>query len=92
MNKQEEDRGNGDGHNHHQMVQGTLHVVKLAAPLDVIARRAADTWLFHLLLQLLHVSAQVAVLHVDADDNAALAHVAIDERGPFDHLHAATDL
>jgi hypothetical protein len=69
------------------MVKGTLHLVKLPAQFDVISGGHLDLF-FHLLLQFFDVAAQVAVLHVDADHNAALAHIAIDERWPFDHLHS----
>ncbi len=85
--QQEEDGADGDGHNDHQVVHGALHVLELAAPLDEVARRQGHS-LVHGSLQLGDIAAEISALHVDADDNAPLGHVAIDLCGPFEHADA----
>ena len=70
-----------------QVMQGALHVVELTAPLDVVALRKLHLSL-DLGLQLFDVAAQVSILHVDAHNDATLAHAPVDERRTFDHLDA----
>src|SRR5262245_37113002 len=66
------------------MAQRALHVLKLAAPLDVITRRQRDL-AAHFLLEFRHEPAQVAILYVHADDDAALGGVAVDLRWALKH-------
>ncbi len=82
--QKEEDRGDGDRNDDHEVVQGALHIVELTAPLDVVAlgqmHFGADA-----LLQLLHITAEVATLYVDSDHDPAFS---VDECGTFNDLDA----
>jgi len=56
---------------------GSLHILNLAAPPQVIAFRQFHL-LIHLLLELGHETAQIPVFHIDAHHDAALAHFPAD--------------
>src|ERR1700755_2575803 len=84
--EQKEDRSYRDRYNDHEVVQRALNIVARAPPFHVIASGKVHS-LVYLLLQLLYIATQVAVLHIDADNDAALSHAAIDQCRPLYHLY-----
>src|ERR1700751_986952 len=66
-------------------MQSALHILELPSPFDVVARWKRNLFP-NFLLQFGDETAKIAIFHIDADDNPALAHVTIDLRRPFVHL------